>query len=51
LRYLIYERYRSKDDYLGAHKQSQAFVDFRPKMKAMQVSESERERLLGRTLA
>jgi len=37
LRYLIYERYRSKDDYLGAHKQSQAFAAFRPKMKALQV--------------
>jgi quinol monooxygenase YgiN len=36
LRYLVYERYRSKADYLGAHRQSVAFNAFRPIMKAMQ---------------
>ena len=36
LRYLIYERYRSKADYLGAHRSSPAFLAFRPKMKALQ---------------
>ena len=37
LRYLIYERYRSKADYLGRHKQSSAFNYFRPILKSMQV--------------
>eukprot|EP00277_Geminigera_cryophila_P017617 CAMPEP_0179456958 /NCGR_PEP_ID=MMETSP0799-20121207/40822_1 /TAXON_ID=46947 /ORGANISM="Geminigera cryophila, Strain CCMP2564" /LENGTH=149 /DNA_ID=CAMNT_0021257357 /DNA_START=447 /DNA_END=893 /DNA_ORIENTATION=- len=36
LRYMIYERYRSKADYLGPHKESPAFLAFRPIMKAMQ---------------
>ena len=36
LRYLITERYRSKADYLGAHRSSPAFLQFRPKMKALQ---------------
>jgi hypothetical protein len=38
LRYLIYERYRSKADYLGPHKQSSAFNYFRPILKSMQVN-------------
>ena len=33
---MIYERYRSKADYLGAHRSSPAFLQFRPKMKALQ---------------
>eukprot|EP00321_Phaeocystis_globosa_P019403 CAMPEP_0118814280 /NCGR_PEP_ID=MMETSP1162-20130426/3461_1 /TAXON_ID=33656 /ORGANISM="Phaeocystis Sp, Strain CCMP2710" /LENGTH=129 /DNA_ID=CAMNT_0006744147 /DNA_START=105 /DNA_END=494 /DNA_ORIENTATION=+ len=38
LRYLITERYRSKADYLGAHRSSSAFKAFRPGMKALQAS-------------
>ena len=38
LHYAIFERYRSKADYVGAHRSSPAFRDFRPKMKAMQES-------------
>merc|ERR1712008_547692 len=38
LRYLVYERYRCKSDYLGAHKQSSAFAEFRPKLKLLQDS-------------
>ena len=36
LRYVIIERYRSKEDYLHLHRNSVAFREFRPKMKAMQ---------------
>ena len=36
LRYVVVERYRSKEDYLQAHRRSAAFEEFRPKMKAMQ---------------
>ena len=36
LTYMVSERYRSKDDYLHAHKSSEAFKIFRPIMKAMQ---------------
>ena len=36
LKYLITERYRSKADYLGAHRSSSAFKTFRPRMKALQ---------------
>lgn len=36
LNYVITERYRSKKDYLGAHKRSSAFLAFRPKMRALQ---------------
>jgi len=32
----IYERYRSKEDYLRSHKESAAFKTFRPKMQALQ---------------
>ena len=38
LRYLVTERYRSKADYLGAHRSSSAFKEFRPKMKELQNS-------------
>ena len=38
LRYAVMERYRSKADYLGAHRSSPAFKEFRPKMKALQSS-------------
>ena len=38
LKYLITERYRSKADYLGAHRSSSAFKEFRPGMKALQTS-------------
>ena len=38
LRYVILERYRSKDDYLGAHRRSPAFREFRPQMRALQES-------------
>lgn len=34
--YTIFERYRSKLDYLGAHRHSAAFHTFRPKMKDLQ---------------
>jgi len=34
--YTILERYRSKHDYLGAHRKSSAFAAFRPQMRAMQ---------------
>ena len=36
LSYIILERYRSKEDYLGAHRKSIAFKEFRPKMRALQ---------------
>jgi quinol monooxygenase YgiN len=36
LSYVILERYRSKEDYLGAHRKSIAFKEFRPKMRALQ---------------
>ena len=36
LAYQIYERYRSKADYLGPHRSSPAFKAFRPRMKALQ---------------
>ena len=36
LHYVIIERYRSKKDYVGAHRSSPAFLAFRPKMKALQ---------------
>ena len=36
LHYAIIERYRSKADYVGAHRNSPAFHKFRPKMKALQ---------------
>ena len=39
LSYLIYERYRSKDDYVNAHRSSPAFHRFRPRMRALQASE------------
>ena len=38
LSYVILERYRSRDDYLGAHRRSPAFKAFRPKMRALQDS-------------
>ena len=38
MRYTIIERYRSKDDYTGAHRHSPAFKAFRPQMKALQDS-------------
>ena len=38
LKYVIIERYRSKDDYTGAHRTSPAFKRFRPKMRALQES-------------
>ena len=37
LRYMVIERYRSKADYLGAHRSSTAFKEFRPKMKELQT--------------
>ena len=36
LSYLITERYRSKEDYLQAHRSSKAFRAFRPRMRALQ---------------
>lgn len=36
LKYLVYERYQSKDDYLTAHKSSTAFLEFRPLLKELQ---------------
>ena len=36
LKYLISERYQSKAHYLGAHRSSSAFKEFRPSMKALQ---------------
>ena len=36
LKYSIYERYRTKEDYLGPHKSSEAFRKFRPQMRALQ---------------
>jgi quinol monooxygenase YgiN len=36
LKYSIYERYRSKEDYLGPHKASAKFLEFRPKMRALE---------------
>jgi endonuclease/exonuclease/phosphatase family metal-dependent hydrolase/quinol monooxygenase YgiN len=36
LRYMVYERYASKKDYLNKHRNSLAFSKFRPKMKALQ---------------
>lgn len=38
LSYVIQERYRSKADYLGAHRRSPAFKDFRPQMRELQDS-------------
>ncbi|CAM9474663.1 unnamed protein product [Chrysoparadoxa australica] len=38
LRYTIFERYRTKNDYLTKHKSSEAFKHFRPAMQAMQDS-------------
>ena len=38
LSYVILERYASKSDYLGAHRRSPAFKEFRPQMKALQDS-------------
>jgi quinol monooxygenase YgiN len=38
LRYVILERYRSKDDYTGPHRSSAAFKKFRPKLRALQES-------------
>ena len=36
LKYVIIERYRSKDDYVNTHRSSPAFKRFRPKMRALQ---------------
>ena len=36
LSYMIFERYRSKQDYTGPHRRSLAFLKFRPQMKALQ---------------
>ena len=36
--YVVTERYRSKEDYLHAHRSSPAFVAFRPVMRRMQDS-------------
>eukprot|EP00322_Chrysochromulina_rotalis_P003454 CAMPEP_0115872700 /NCGR_PEP_ID=MMETSP0287-20121206/23571_1 /TAXON_ID=412157 /ORGANISM="Chrysochromulina rotalis, Strain UIO044" /LENGTH=115 /DNA_ID=CAMNT_0003327649 /DNA_START=36 /DNA_END=383 /DNA_ORIENTATION=- len=36
LSYVILERYRSKADYIGAHRRSPAFKVFRPVMREMQ---------------
>ena len=36
LKYSIYERYRSMEDYLGFHKSTEAYTTFRPKMQALQ---------------
>jgi len=36
LKYSIYERYRSLEDYLGFHKSTEAYRTFRPKMQALQ---------------
>lgn len=36
LSYVILERYRSKADYVGAHRRSPAFKEFRPKMRELQ---------------
>jgi hypothetical protein len=36
LHYVIIERYRSKADYVGAHRSSPAFRTFRPRMRALQ---------------
>ena len=38
LTYMIFERYRSKQDYVGPHRHSEAFKTFRPIMHAMQTS-------------
>ena len=38
LKYVIFERYRRKDDYTGAHRRSPAFKEFRPQMRALQDS-------------
>ena len=38
LRFVIIERYRSRADYVGPHRQSPAFKAFRPKMRALQDS-------------
>jgi len=38
LKYVIVERYRSKEDYTGPHRRSPAFMAFRPKMRALQDS-------------
>ena len=35
-KYVIIERYRSKEDYTGAHRQSSAFHAFRPIMRELQ---------------
>ena len=36
LKYLVYERYISKNDHIGAHRSSWAFNEFRPKLKELQ---------------
>ena len=38
LSYVIVERYRNKSDYLGPHRSSPAFKEFRPRMRALQES-------------
>lgn len=38
LKYVIIERYRSKEDYTGPHRRSPAFKAFRPQMRALQDS-------------
>lgn len=38
LRYIILERYRSKEDYTGPHRKSPAFKEFRPQMRLLQES-------------
>ena len=38
LKYSIHERYRSKEDYAGAHKSTAAYKAFRPKLRALQDS-------------
>jgi quinol monooxygenase YgiN len=38
LKYFMYERYRSKEDYLSIHKTSEAFLKFRETLKSMQDS-------------
>ena len=38
LKYVIFERYRSKEDYTGPHRKSPAFKAFRPQMRLLQES-------------
>jgi quinol monooxygenase YgiN len=40
LQVLIVERYTTKDDYLKIHKISPAFLEFRPKLKAMEEAKN-----------